>query len=152
MELTSPESLNVALGRRHEASCLRRIELLEDSLMEARMELSGVLYRYGLKRKVDTQDNLGDPDSQDGQDTPVEKAKKTLEKAIEAKDLNVDVEKAIEAKDLNVDVEKAIEANEILNVDAEKAIAAKEILSVDVKKATVAKSPVEFASESPQKS
>ena len=139
MELTSPESLNVALGRRHEASCLRRIELLEDSLMEARMELSGVLYRYGLKRKVDTQDNLGDPDSQDGQDTPVEKAKKTLEKAIEA-------------KDLNVDVEKAIEANEILNVDAEKAIAAKEILSVDVKKATVAKSPVEFASESPQKS
>ena len=139
MELTSPESLNVALGRRHEASCLRRIELLEDSLMEARMELSGVLYRYGLKRKVDTQDNLGDPDSQDGQDTSVEKAKKTLEKAIEA-------------KDLNVDVEKAIEANEILNVDAEKAIAAKEILSVDVKKATVAKSPVEFASESPQKS
>ena len=138
MELTSPESLNVALGRRHEASCLRRIELLEDSLMEARMELSGVLYRYGLKRKVDTQDNLGDPDSQDGQDTSVEKAKKTLEKAIEA-------------KDLNVDVEKAIEANEILNVDAEKAIAAKEILSVDVK-ATVAKSPVEFASESPQKS
>ena len=52
MELTSPESLNIALGRRHEASCLRRIEFLEDSLTEARMELSGVRYRYGLKRKV----------------------------------------------------------------------------------------------------
>ena len=123
--MSEPTLVNIALGEKEEAKVLRRIEILEDSLTEAKMELQCVYYRFGMNRKV-----------VDRQDSDKEQTKDIIQNVIAAEENAADSPKkprmASSTEENAADSPKKPATNADLAVDVEKAKDIQNVISSEV--------------------
>ena len=127
---------------KEEAKVLRRIEILEDSLTEAKMELQCVYYRFGMKRKVvDRQDSDKEKikDIQNviaAEENAADSPKKPRMASSTEENAADSPKKPATNADLAVDVEKAKDIQNVIgSADSPKKPATNADLAVDVEKA-----------------